>query len=100
MTGFVNQPGYYRGLAADSVLSYLDRAGGVDPERGSYIDIQIRRNGQVVQQVNLYDFLIAGRLQPFAFRDGDVITVAPQKQTFSITGRVQNPFIFEYNVPN
>ena len=100
VTGFVNQPGYYRGLAADSVLSYLDRAGGVDPERGSYIDIQIRRNGQVVQQVNLYDFLIAGRLQPFAFRDGDVITVAPQKQTFSITGRVQNPFIFEYNVPN
>ena len=100
VTGFVNQPGYYGGLAADSVLSYLDRAGGVDPERGSYIDIQIRRNGQVVQQVNLYDFLIAGRLQPFAFRDGDVITVAPQKQTFSITGRVQNPFIFEYNVPN
>ena len=100
VTGFVNQPGYYRGLAADSVLSYLDRAGGVDPERGSYIDIQIRRNGQVVQQVNLYDFLIAGRLQPFAFRDGDVITVAPQKQTFSITGRVQNPYIFEYNVPN
>ena len=100
VTGFVNQPGYYGGLAADSVLSYLDRAGGVDPERGSYIDIQIRRNGQVVQQVNLYDFLIAGRLQPFAFRDGDVITVAPQKQTFSITGRVQNPYIFEYNVPN
>lgn len=100
VTGFVNQPGYYGGLAADSVLSYLDRAGGVDPERGSYIDIQIRRNGQVVQQVNLYDFLIAGRLQPFAFRDGDVITVAPQKQTFSITGRVQNPYIFEYNVGN
>lgn len=100
VTGFVNQPGYYGGLAADSVLSYLDRAGGVDPERGSYIDIQIRRNGQVVQQVNLYDFLIAGRLQPFAFRDGDVITVAAQKQTFSITGRVQNPYIFEYNVGN
>ncbi|MFC0821027.1 polysaccharide biosynthesis/export family protein [Moraxella marmotae] len=100
VTGFVNQPGYYGGLAADSVLSYLDRAGGVDPERGSYIDITIRRNGQVMQQVNLYDFLIAGRLQPFAFRDGDVITVAPQKQTFSISGRVQNEYIFEYNVGN
>ncbi|UTO04512.1 polysaccharide export protein [Moraxella sp. FZLJ2107] len=100
VTGFVNQPGYYGGLAADSVLSYLDRAGGVDPERGSYIDIQIRRNGQVVQQVNLYDFLISGRLQPFAFRDGDVITVAPQKQTFSISGRVQNEYAFEFGVPN
>ena len=98
VTGFVEQPGYYGGLAADSVLSYLDRAGGVDPERGSYIDIQIRRNGAIVQQVNLYDFLLAGQLQPFAFQDGDVITVAPQKKTFSVAGQVQNPYTFEFNV--
>lgn len=98
VTGFVEQPGYYGGLAADSVLSYLDRAGGVDPERGSYIDIQIRRNGGLVQQVNLYDFLLAGKLQPFAFQDGDVITVAPQKKTFSVSGQVQNAYTFEFNV--
>ena len=100
VTGFVNQPGYYGGLAADSVLSYLDRAGGVDPERGSYIDIQIRRNGSLMQQVNLYDFLLAGQLEPFAFRDGDVITVAPQKKTFSVSGEVQNEYTFEFNVPD
>lgn len=98
VTGFVEQPGYYGGLAADSVLSYLDRAGGVDPERGSYIDIQIRRNGSLVQQVNLYDFLLAGKLQPFAFQDGDVITVAPQKKTFQVSGQVQNAYTFEFNV--
>lgn len=98
VTGFVEQPGYYGGLAADSVLSYLDRAGGVDPDRGSYIDIQIRRNGALVQQVNLYDFLLAGKLQPFAFQDGDVITVAPQKKTFSVSGQVQNAYTFEFNV--
>ena len=98
VTGFVNQPGYYGGLAADSVLSYLDRAGGVDPKRGSYIDVQILRGGQVVQQINLYDFLIMGRLSPFAFRDGDVINVAPQKQTFAISGRVQNEYVFEFGV--
>lgn len=98
VTGFVKQPGYYGGLAADSVLSYLDRAGGVDPKRGSYIDIQIRRNGRLMQQVNLYDFLLSGQLHAFAFRDGDVITVAPQKKTFSVEGRVQNPYIFEFDV--
>lgn len=98
VTGFVNQPGYYGGLAADSVLSYIDRAGGVNPQSGSYIDISIRRGGQEVQKINLYDFLIMGRLQPFAFRDGDVITVAAQKKTFSITGQVNNPYIFEFNV--
>lgn len=100
VTGFVNQPGYYSGVAADSVLSYLDRAGGVDPNRGSYIDIQIRRNGQLVQQVNLYKFLLAGQLEPFSFQDGDVITVAPQKKTFSVEGEVQNPYIFEFDVDN
>lgn len=100
VTGFVNQPGYYSGVAADSVLSYLDRAGGVDPNRGSYIDIQIRRHGQLVQQVNLYKFLLAGQLEPFSFQDGDVITVAPQKKTFSIEGEVQNPYIFEFDVDN
>lgn len=98
VTGFVNQPGYYGGLAADSVLSYLDRAGGIDPKRGSYIDIQILRDGQIVQKINLYDFLIVGRLSPFSFRDGDVIAVAPQKKTFNISGRVQNEYTFEFNV--
>lgn len=98
VTGFVNQPGYYGGLAADSVLSYLDRAGGVNPKSGSYIDIAIIRNGQEVQKINLYDFLIMGRLTPFSFRDGDVIKVSAQKKTFSITGQVHNPYVFEFNV--
>ena len=98
VTGFVKQPGYYGGLAADSVLSYLDRAGGVDPTRGSYIDIQIKRNGQMLQQVNLYDFLLAGKLQSFSFRDGDVITVSPQKKTFAVSGQVQNEYTFEFDV--
>lgn len=100
VTGFVNQPGYYAGVAADSVLSYLDRAGGVDSQRGSYIDIQIRRYGQLVQQVNLYNFLLAGQLEPFSFQDGDVITVGAQKKSFNISGEVQNPYTFEFGVDN
>lgn len=98
VTGFVNQPGAYGGVSADSVLAYLDRAGGVDPARGSYVDVQIQRNGQLQQYVNLYDFLLAGKLQPFAFKDGDVIVVAPRKHTFSVEGEVFNPFDFEFNV--
>lgn len=100
VTGFVNQPGYYGGIAADSVLSYLDRAGGVNPASGSYVDIDIRRNGRTVQKVNLYDFLLAGRLKPFAFKDGDIIVVAPRKHTFSVEGQVLNPYDFEFDVPN
>ena len=31
------RPGLYGGLSSDSVLYYLDRAGGIDPDRGSYL---------------------------------------------------------------
>ncbi len=97
VTGFVRQAGYYGGLSADSILSYLDRAGGIDPQRGSYIDVQVLRNGQVMQHVNLYDFLWNGNLEEFNFRTGDVIRVPPQRNTFSISGKVQNPYSYEFN---
>ncbi|PIE46904.1 MAG: polysialic acid transporter [Gammaproteobacteria bacterium] len=97
VTGFVNQPGYYGGLAADSAISYLDRAGGVDPQSGSYINIQVMRNGRVERNVNLYDFLLFGALQPFAFRDGDVIKVSPQQHTYSVSGSVKNEYTYEFN---
>src|SRR5690606_31168320 len=64
VTGFVNQPGNYGGVANDSVIAYLDRAGGVDPERGSYIDIKVMRNGQLIQHVDLYQFLLNGQIKP------------------------------------
>ena len=99
VTGSVTQPGSYGGVSSDSVLAYLDRAGGVDTERGSYVDVQILRGGKLLQYVNLYDFLLAGQIKPFAFRDGDVIVVAPRKHTFSISGEVYNSFDFEFDVP-
>lgn len=99
VTGFVNQPGNYGGVANDTVLAYLDRAGGVDPERGSYVDIRIMRNGKLMQYVNLYDFLVAGKILPFSFKDGDVIVVSPRNHTFSVTGEVYNAYDFEFNVP-
>lgn len=98
VTGFVIQPGYYGGVSADSVLSYLDRAGGVDPTRGSYVDVEIQRRGQTVQRVNLYDFLLSGKLASFSFKDGDVVVVAPRKHSFTVLGEVYNPFEFEFDL--
>lgn len=95
VTGFVNQPGYYGGLGSDSVLSYLDRAGGVNPETGSYIDIHIKR-GQSAVPVNLYHFLLSGDLPQWSFQDGDTIIVTPKKNTFTVTGAVRNDNTFEF----
>ncbi|WP_227105605.1 polysaccharide biosynthesis/export family protein [Chromobacterium rhizoryzae] len=96
VTGFVKQPGLYGGIAADSVLSYLDKAGGVDAERGSYVDIQIKRGDIVRQRVNLYDFLLQGRMDMTQFSDGDVIVVGPRQHTFTVSGEVFNAYDFEF----
>ncbi|MFN3471946.1 MAG: polysaccharide biosynthesis/export family protein, partial [Aquificaceae bacterium] len=61
VTGFVKNPGLYGGLSSNSVLYYLDRAGGVDPQRGSFIDVRILRGSKLRQKINLYDFLLKGK---------------------------------------
>lgn len=100
VTGFVNQPGNYGGVANDSVIAYLDRAGGVDPERGSYIDIKVMRNGQVIEHMDLYQFLLTGQIKPISFRDGDVIMVGQRTHTFNVSGEVYNQNDFEFNSPS
>ncbi|SHJ05422.1 protein involved in polysaccharide export, contains SLBB domain of the beta-grasp fold [Roseomonas rosea] len=95
VTGFVRSPGRHTGTGMDSVLDYLTRAGGVDPARGSYRDIQIQRNGRTVQAVDLYPFLLTGRLPRFLFQEGDTIVVAKQGALVSVDGAVRNNYLFE-----
>jgi len=99
VTGFVRQPGLYSGVAADSPISYIDKAGGVDQDRGSYVDIVIKRGTQVRKRVNLYGFLLNGTLDLVQFQDGDVILVGPRQHTFSVAGEAYNAYDFEFGEP-
>src|SRR5690606_35913202 len=75
VTGFVRAPGQYPGTAAESILGYLARAGGIDPERGSYIDVRLLRGSNVRATFDLYDFLLEGQLEAVQLQDGDTIVV-------------------------
>ncbi|WND03174.1 polysaccharide biosynthesis/export family protein [Temperatibacter marinus] len=97
VTGFVNKPGLYSGHSADSVLRFLDLAGGIDARRGSYIDIQLVRNGETKQVINLYDFILQGRMPQFQMFDGDTLLVKPLKGQIGVRGLAQNPYIYEFN---
>ncbi len=99
VTGFVRQPGLYSGVAADSPISYLDKAGGIDQDRGSYIDIVIKRGTEIRKRVNLYNFLLNGTLDLVQFQDGDVVLVGPRQHTFSVAGEAFNAFDFEFSEP-
>ena len=99
VTGFVRAPGLYGGLSSDSVLYYLDRAGGIDPDRGSYLEVEVLRGGQSFSKINLYEFLLRGRIDPIQLQDGDTIIAAPRKHTVTVTGEVLNPYVFEFDRP-
>ena len=99
VTGFVRAPGLYAGLSSDSVLYYLDRAGGIDPARGSYLEVDVLRGGKPRAKVNLYRFLLDGQIDPLQLQDGDAIVVAPRKHTVQVAGEVLNPYIFEFATP-
>lgn len=97
LSGPVVRPGQYAGMASDSILYFLNRAGGIDSERGSYREIEIRRQGKVIESIDLYDFIISGDIERVSLKDGDVILVKPQKSAITVTGGVRNPFRFELN---
>ncbi len=95
IAGDVPRPGRYLGGPRDNVLFFLSQAGGIDPSRGSFRNIQVRRGGQVIATYDLYDFLLKGEVQPMEFEDGDVILVKPRGAMIGVTGMARNAFAFE-----
>ncbi len=95
VTGFVRTPGRFSGSAADSVLEFLVRAGGVDPTRGSYRDITVMRGGRNLASVDLYRFLLDGRLPVLRLQEGDTVLVGRQRALVGATGAVRNNYLFE-----
>ena len=96
VTGFVRKPGLYAGHSSDSILRFLDLAGGIDPERGSYIALELLRNGEQIKSFNLYDFIFEGQLPSLQLFDGDTLLVKSVKAQVGVLGMVQNPFVFEF----
>ncbi|MEH6663766.1 MAG: SLBB domain-containing protein [Brevundimonas sp.] len=95
VTGPVDQPGSFAGASDDALIVYLQRAGGIDPVRGSYRRIRVLRNGEVMARADLYDFLREGILPRVSFRTGDAIVVEEQGSIVSVSGDVRAPFTFE-----
>lgn len=93
--GDVLRPGSYTVSSLSTLTNALFVSGGVKPI-GSLRDIQLKRAGEVVGRLDLYDLLIRGdtrgdvRLQP-----GDVIFVPPAGTVVGISGKVRRPAFYE-----
>jgi len=95
VSGAVKNVGLYSGLSTDSVLQFLDKAGGILPGQGSFRHIDILRDRKVIKRIDLYQFLISGQVDLFQFRNGDVILVRPVKFFIEVDGEVSRPYYFE-----
>ena len=99
VTGAVISPGQYVQPSTASVITFLQAAGGVDPNLGSYRDIRILRDGKPIATADLYDFLLRGRLPTVRLRDRDTILVGPQGLTVAAEGDVGGVFRYELSRP-
>lgn len=95
VTGGVRRPGRYAGIPSDSVLFFLDQAGGIDRDSGSYRHVKILRQGTLVQEVDLYEFLLRGQLAAAQFTDGDVILVERRGPVVEVQRPGREPMIVE-----
>ena len=95
VTGYVVSPGRFSGIPSNSVLYFLDRAGGIDADKGSYRSITVRRDNKVIASIDLYGFLRNGTLQSIQFRDGDTIVVDEKGAAIGVTGDVSNEGLLE-----
>jgi len=96
VTGFVTRPGRYAGGPTDSMLYYLDQAGGIDAERGSFRNIRILRDGRLLVKVDLYPFILDGSLPRPRLEEGDVILVGERGAGVIAQGQVRNSARFEF----
>ena len=93
--GFVNLPGVHVVHPFSNVISGLIQAGGVDI-KGTLRDIKLIRNGEVINSIDFYNYLIRGKLlNDIRLLDQDIVFVSARKSRIPITGRVINPGYYE-----
>lgn len=100
VTGFVNSPGRYAGGSLDSIMSFIDRAGGIDAGRGSYRHIEVIRNKKVVEKLDLYRFALEGTVPNLRLKNGDVILVKEKGISVSAYGLLREQAIYEFSRPS
>ena len=95
LMGEVANPGTYYLSSLSNLYHALHRAGGVS-DLGSLRDIQLVRNGKKIATVDVYDFIMGGKMDGnLILEEGDIIIVPPYKHIVELTGNVKRPMAYE-----
>lgn len=95
VTGFARTPGSYTVSSLSTLVNAVLAAGG-PAAGGSFRSIQLRRDGKLVSDFDLYDLLLKGdKAGDAPLQNGDVIYVAPAGEQVAVVGSVNKEAIFE-----
>lgn len=93
--GDAEKPGSYVVSSLASVTNALFASGGVKAI-GSLRAVEVRREGQLVRRLDLYEVLLHGNMaNDVTLQTGDVVFVPPVGPTVAIDGEVRRPAIYE-----
>jgi polysaccharide export outer membrane protein len=95
LVGAAFKPGAYAVSALSTITNALFASGGPS-EVGSLRNIQLKRNGKLVKEFDLYSLLLKGDTSnDVRLQQGDVIFIPLLKETVQVSGSVQRPGKFE-----
>ncbi|MDA9578248.1 SLBB domain-containing protein [Gammaproteobacteria bacterium] len=95
ISGNAENPGIYTLSGNSNILHALSVSGGIN-EYGSLREINLIRDNEVIESLDLYDLLINGEYDlKKRLRSGDVIFVEPRKNVVTINGAVKRPAKYE-----
>ena len=93
--GEISYPGVYPIHPFSTLITGLIQAGGIDTT-GSLRNIQIKREGTLITEVDLYDYLLKGEIpQNIQLRDQDIVIVPVRMSTIKVDSAVHRPGIYE-----
>ncbi len=99
VVGEAQSPGNYVLSSLSTVYHALIAAGGPS-KKGSMRNIQLLRNGKVIETIDLYDFFLRGdRSKDVRLQSGDTVFIPIIGPTVGISGSVKRPAIYELKDP-
>ena len=99
VVGPAQRPGVFTLASQSTLLSAVVMAGGPAPN-GSMRKVLLRRDGKIISELDIYEFLVAGdKSKDVQLTAGDVIVFQPAGARVALNGALDTPAIYELKTP-
>jgi len=99
VVGPAQRPGVYTLASQSTLLSAVVMAGGPAPN-GSMRKVLLRRDGRVISELDIYEFLVQGdKSKDIQLAAGDVVVFQPAGARVALNGALDIPAIYELKSP-